>query len=141
RQLEGGCIRLEIGGDLISRRVAVLLGRKVHAWEAAVLRRGEQREGVPPGPPHVADLRGGIQDDESKAPLLQVIADGQASLAPADDHHVVGGGINLRRHGFTSWSSAVGAPADPDAGPRRATLKLNIIPLRMCSAIWQCAIQ
>ena len=77
----------------------------------------------------MADFGAGLQDHEPQPLLGQVPGHGQAGLAAPDHHHiqvliarrvlwrlVVGGA-----HGATAWA--------------RATLKLNIMPLCMCSAI------
>ena len=62
------------------------------------------------------------------AALGEVIADGETRLAGTDHDDVEGGRSGLGGHIVTS------------AGSRRDTLKLNIIPLWACSAMWQCAI-
>ena len=94
-----------------------------HPRKAAVLSGGEERERVPSGPPHLADLRTRIQDHETQVTLSEVIADGEACLAAADDDDVEG-----RR-------SLPGGYVATSAGSRRDTLKLNIIPLCACSAM------
>jgi hypothetical protein len=79
----------------------------------------------------VADVRSAIQDHESKTKLAEVVSDGQSGLAPADDHDVKRR-LELGSHGVTCLARPSDVSADPDAGSRRATLKLNIIPLWMC---------
>ena len=71
----------------------------------------------------MADLRTGVQNQETQATLGEVIADGESCLAPADDDDV-------ERRRFVPG----GYVATP-AGSRRDTLKLNIIPLWACSAM------
>src|SRR5439155_14811962 len=138
-QMDGRGIRLEICGDVIPRRVGVLVPRKVHPGKPAVLRRGEQRERVPSGSPYVADVWPAVQDHESKTKLTEVVPEGQPGLASADDHDV-NRSLELSSHDATCLARPPEVSADPEAGSRRATLKLNIIPLWMCSAMWQCAI-
>jgi hypothetical protein len=71
----------------------------------------------------VTNLGARVQDHEAKATLSEVIADGEACLAAADDDDVERTSSVPRGYGATS------------AGSRRDTLKLNIIPLCACSAI------
>ena len=71
----------------------------------------------------MADLRAGVHDQEPLPALGQVVAHHQTGLAAADHQHV-------------QWRPVM----TTTASGRRATLKLNIMPLSVCSAMWQCAI-
>src|SRR3954452_10022512 len=74
----------------------------------------------------MADLSAGVRDLEVHPGLGQVVAHSQPGLAAADHQDVQG-----RARG----------PGGHRAGSgRRATLKLNIMPLWLCSAMWQWAI-
>jgi hypothetical protein len=75
------------------------------------------------------DLGAGLQDHEPPALLGQVPGHGQPGLAAPDHHHLqhlTAGRVLLRL--------VVGGGHGATAGAR-ATLKLNIMPLCMCSAI------
>src|SRR4030095_5737242 len=97
------------------------------------LGRGEQLERVPAGPPDVADLRAGLQDHEPQALLGQGPAQGQAGCAAPDPDHVQPIALSLLVRRLCLGHD--GLPCG-----LRATLKLNIMPLCMCSAMWQWAI-
>src|SRR2546423_14505759 len=100
-------------GEGLAGRVFILPGSK-YAQE------------TPAGAPRSADLGVGVHDLEGPPGLRQVVAHGQAGLAAADDEHF-------------QWG-ARGPGAHRAGSGRRATLKLNIMPLWLCSAMWQCAI-
>ena len=88
RQREMARVGLEVVGDLVLGRKVVGRRGEAQAIEAAELRRREQPERIPALAPDVADPRGRIEDHERHAAPLQVIPDGQASLAGADDDGV-----------------------------------------------------
>src|SRR6185312_10278933 len=84
--------------------------------------------------PAVPDFGCGLQHHEPQLVAGQVPGHGQAGLAAADHDHV---------------QDLVACPAGAHkfffarghrAASLRATVKLNIMPLCMCSAMWQCAI-
>jgi hypothetical protein len=81
-------VGLQVRGDVILGWVRVLWQRKGHPRKAAVLRRSEQGERVPSGPPHVPGLGAGIQDHEPQATLREAIADGKTGLTATDDDDV-----------------------------------------------------
>jgi len=80
------------------------------------------------------NLRPGLQDHEPQALAGQVPGHGQAGLA-APDHDHVQQPIGLSVLVGWLYLGHDGLPCG-----LRATLKLNIMPLCMCSAMWQWAI-
>ena len=63
-------------------------GGKGEAVEAVVAGGGEEAEGIPAVAPRVADALIGVQDEEGEAATGEVVADGEAGLAAADDDGV-----------------------------------------------------
>src|SRR5262249_26273504 len=95
---------------------------------------GEQFQGVPARPPAVPDFGRRVQDDESQVLPGQMPGHGQPGLAAADHDHIqelVARPVDACRLFFARGHRIASL---------RATVKLNIMPLCMCSAMWQCAI-
>jgi hypothetical protein len=91
----------EVVGDLVPRRVAVLVAVQKKAWKVAEGTRGKEGQRVVSLPPAVADLEIALDEFEAGAGSAKVIADGQSGLTRADDEHVPNGArgspIGLRR--------------------------------------------
>jgi hypothetical protein len=87
-QVGGGRVGLHVVGDLVSSRIGVGRGGERHAGQAAVLRRGEQPQRVPPVAPGVPKCRARVEHQEAHVLLAQVPGHGQPGLAAPDDDHV-----------------------------------------------------
>src|SRR5829696_4103396 len=109
-------VLLQVGHDLVARRIVLGVAGERHARQAVVAHGREEDQRVPALAPRGGRGGGGFEDREV-APLFgEQVTDREAGLASPDDDDVAAGG-----HAVTS--------------------KLNIIPLSWCSAMWQCAIQ
>ena len=86
RKVEAGRVRLEVVRHLVLGRERPARRREAPARQAVVPRRREQAQRVPTPAPGVADPLAAVQDHDLPPPLRQVVADGEARLAPADDH-------------------------------------------------------
>jgi hypothetical protein len=100
--------------------------------------RGEQLERVPAVTPCVAQFRFSLQHDKPQALAFEVPGDRQTGLAAADDDRIE---KSIRwcvlRRLLVHGPSLLDRLPLARARQRRATLKLNIMPLCMCSAMWQ----
>jgi hypothetical protein len=100
-EAHGEVERLHITGEVVSH--LVLGGERPGVpWEGhsgqVVVRAGrEEPERVPPRPPGVAHLARCIEDEELPPLAGEVIAEGEAALASADDDDVVHGSLRYRR--------------------------------------------
>ncbi len=74
-------------------------------------------------------MLGGLHDDEHQPALGQMPPEGEAGLAAADDDDVQ---LSIAVEELPAGSSRAGHRA-----AARSTVKLNIMPLCMCSAMWQ----
>jgi hypothetical protein len=88
RQVEGSCVGLQVVGHRVLGRVGVGRSRERHARQGVILGRREQLQRVPPGPPDLPQLRGGLQDHEPPALLGKVPGHRQPGLAAPDHHHI-----------------------------------------------------
>ena len=59
--------------------------REWHPGKTAVPGRGEQAQRVPPTTPRIANARGALENDEVRVVRGEVVSDGEAGLATADD--------------------------------------------------------
>ena len=86
RQLPPGRVVDQVVGELLVGRERPVRRRIRRAGQPVVPGRAEQPQRVPAVPPGVADLRGGLQDDERAMPAGQLVAHRQPRLAAAHDH-------------------------------------------------------
>ncbi|BAS15491.1 hypothetical protein AHiyo8_37940 [Arthrobacter sp. Hiyo8] len=63
-------------------------GWKWQAGKGIVLRRGEEAQGIPSAPPHVADAGLRVQDEEILQVFLQVVSGGEPRLPCAHNYRV-----------------------------------------------------
>src|SRR6185503_8536411 len=85
RKLESLDVPLEVGDDLLARRVPVGVAREREAWQRAVAARREQDERVPAAAPRGAHAARGLEDHEPSALLRKEVPDREPGLAGADD--------------------------------------------------------
>jgi hypothetical protein len=107
RQVEAAGVLGEVGDDLVAGGVVVGVAGEREPGEAVVARGGEERERVPALAPGCGGSFGGVKDGEAAALLGEVVADGEAGLAAADDDDVV------MVHGM--WTSRISVTVDRSA--------------------------
>ena len=73
--------------------MAYVAVRELQTWQGIEVRGREESQRVPAFPPGIAGPLIRIQDHKRSTQLGKVVADGQASLAAADD-----GGLDLLTH-------------------------------------------
>ena len=123
-QVEAVGVLHEVVGRLVLRRVGAGRGRERHAGQRVVLRSREEPQRVPSGAPGVADLGGGVDDEEPPAALLEVVRRGEAGLTGTDDDDVESLGGVCVLHGMSfgravhDWTGAGTLPTTA-AWPRR----------------------
>ena len=89
RQLEVRGVPLEVGDDLVARRVSVRVAGEGEPRQRVVAARREEDERVPAAPPGGTDGVRGFDDHEPSALLGEKVPDGEAGLARADHDDVV----------------------------------------------------
>src|SRR5262249_51832028 len=75
----------EVISYLILRRKTVAAGRKTRPRKSGVSRGAEKTKGVPAVSPGVADARVGIENQERKPALRQIVSDRESCLTTSDD--------------------------------------------------------
>ena len=93
RKIESGRVRLEVVGHLVLGRWLMSRSRELQTRQGIEVRGREESQRVPAFPPGIAGPLIRIQDHKRSAELGKVVADGQASLATADDN-----GLDLLTH-------------------------------------------
>ena len=91
RESEPLGVPFEVGDDLVAAGVAVGVSWEVEPGQGVVATRREQGQRVAALAPGGADPVTGLQSDEPQVLPLQVVREGEAGLAGADDDHVVVG--------------------------------------------------
>jgi hypothetical protein len=88
RQLEPGCIGLQVIAHFVLGGESAGRPRKRHPRQAVVAPGGKQAERVPSGSPCVSDPLVGVKDHEGQLTLGEVVPDRETCLTAADDDRV-----------------------------------------------------